>query len=138
MRSRRTLLAILGGVAAFAIVIGSAATLGGIDSTSLGADDTLVASCDTDGVTSAYTSAYDATISGGGYEVASVTIGGIDDGCDGQSMSITLVNAAGTSLGQITQSVPVLAATYTNVVSVLTQQTRWPRNVEGIHVVITG
>ena len=58
MRSRRTLLAVLGGIVAFALVVGAAASLGGLTSTNLGADTSIVAACDTRGITSAYTTVY--------------------------------------------------------------------------------
>ena len=41
-------LAALGGLAAFGILTASAASLGGLTSSSLGADQTVIASCDTD------------------------------------------------------------------------------------------
>jgi hypothetical protein len=135
MRSRRTLLALLGGVLAFAVVVGMAASLGGINSDDLGADDSVVASCDTNGVTSSYTTVYNTTTTAG-FKVDDVTIGGIDDACDGQSMTITLTGAANASLGTVTQAVPVNAA-FTNVVDFVAQNVL-AESVTGIHVVITG
>ena len=132
---RRNLLAILGGVLAFALVVGSAASLGGFTSSTLGADDASVISCDTSGVSSSYTTAYD-TAPTAGFEVRNVTIGAIDDACDGLPMSITLTGAANASLGSVTQNVPVNAA-FTNVVD-FSGQNVLAESVTGIHVVVTG
>lgn len=135
MRSRRTILALLGSVLAFAAVVGMAASLGGITSTNLGADDTVVASCDTDGVTTSYTSVYNTTGTAG-FKVDDVTVGAINDACDGDSMTVTLTGAANASLGQVTQAVPVNAA-FTNVLDFVGQNVL-AEDVTGIHVVITG
>ena len=50
-------------VAVAAFGAASAASLGGLSSAEVGANDTVVASCDTDGVSMTYTTAYDATAS---------------------------------------------------------------------------
>ena len=67
----------------FSAVYGMAAGLGGITSSSLGADDVAVASCDSDGVSSGYTTAWDATDER--YEVTAVTVSGVSNTCDGQN-----------------------------------------------------
>jgi len=135
MRSRRTLLALLGGVLTFAVVVGMAASLGGLTSTGLGADDAVVASCDTDGVTTSYTSVYNMTGTAG-YKVDDVTVGGINDACDGDSMTVTLTGAANADLGSVTQAVPTDPAT-TNVLDFVSEDVL-SEAVTGIHVVITG
>lgn len=134
MRTKRALLAVLGGVLTFAVVVGMAASLGGITSTNLGADDTVVASCDTNGVTTAYTSVYNTTTTAG-FKVDDVTVDGINDACDGDSMTITLTGASNASLGSVTQAVPVNAA-FTNVVDFVGQNVL-SEAVTGIHIVIT-
>ena len=133
MRSRRTVLALLGGILAFALIAGAAASLGGITSGDLGADDAVVASCDTNGVTTSYTSAYSATGTAG-YKVDDVTVGGISDNCDGQTMTVTLTGAAGAELGTVTQPVPVAAA-FTNVLD-FSSEAVLSEDVTGVHVVI--
>lgn len=133
MRSRRTVLALLGGILAFALIAGAAASLGGITSGDLGADDAVVASCDTNGVTTSYTSAYSAT-GAAGYKVDDVTVGGISDNCDGQTMTVTLTGAADAELGTITQAVPVAAA-FTNVLD-FSSEAVLSEDVTGVHVVI--
>jgi hypothetical protein len=67
------------GVLAFGGVIASAATLGTISNASLGAGVQVVASCDTNGVTVAYQTTFDATL--GKYKVTSVDVSGIDAAC---------------------------------------------------------
>lgn len=135
MRHRRVLLAVPAAVLAFALVAGMAASLGGLSSTNLGADDTVVASCDTNGVTTAYTNAYTTTPTAG-FEVDDVTVAGIDDACDGDTMTVTLTGAADASLGEVTQAVPVNAA-FTNVLD-FSGEDVLAESVTGVHVVITG
>lgn len=132
--SKRNLLAVLGAIVAFAIVVASAASLGGLTSDNLGADDAVVASCDTDGVTSSYTSVYNTTGTDG-FKVDDVTIGAINDACDGDDMTVTLTGAAGVSLGEVVQAVPVNAA-FTNVLDFVAEDVL-AEDVTGIHVVIT-
>jgi hypothetical protein len=129
--SKRKTLAIVAAVAAFAAVSASAATLGGLTGTSLGAETSVVAGCDTDGVNVAYTTAYSATPKE--YTVSAVTLSGINvaaSGCTGKIASVTLANTAGTSLAAQTATVvgaslvltfatPVSAAAVTNVAVVI-------------------
>lgn len=92
---KRTLLAGLAGLVVFGGALASASSLGGVNSRALGSGATVVASCDTDGVTLAYTTAYDAAT--GTYRVSGVTVGGIAASCTGQNVQVSLRNAAGTS-----------------------------------------
>ncbi len=87
-RRRRIVAAIIAGAATLGVVGASAASLGGITSNSLGADTAVVGSCDTDGVTLAYTNAYDATL--GRYQTTSVNVTGINAACAGKTLSLTL------------------------------------------------
>lgn len=82
-----------------------AASLGGITSDNLGADSAAVATCDSNGVSTSYTTAYDAT--DGRYEVTAVTVGGVDNACDGKAIAVTLTTAAGASVGSGSTTVPV-------------------------------
>jgi hypothetical protein len=134
MPKRRTLLAVLSGIIVCSLVVAAAASLGGITSSSLGADDSVVASCDTNGVTSAYSTVYNTT-STAGFKVNDVTVGGIDDACDGLTMTVTLTGAANASLGSASQAVPTGVGT-TNVIS-LVGQSILAESVTGIHIVIT-
>jgi hypothetical protein len=98
----------------------------------LGADDTVVASCDTDGVTLAYTYAYNTTGTAG-YKVVTVTVGAINDACDGQAIGVTLTNAANTSLESVSSTVPVGVGTS---VTLAFASTTLAEAVVGAHVVI--
>ena len=71
----------------------SAASLGGVQSTSLGSSATVVASCDTDGVALDYSTAYNAE--SGTYVVNSVTVDNINDACKGQMIEVSLENDKG-------------------------------------------
>ncbi len=131
MLKRRNLLALLAGVLAFALVVGAAASLGGITSSNLGADDSVVASCDTDGVTTAYTTVYNTTGSAG-FKVDDVTVGAIAAPCVGDSMTITLTGAANASLASATSTVAAGTTTTVDLGS-----TALAEAVTGVHVVIT-
>jgi hypothetical protein len=109
-RRKGAMVAGLLGVVAFGGAFASAAGLGITDG-SLGAGVTLVASCDTDGVTLGYTTAYDAT--SGTYKTATVNVTGIAAACAGKKLDITVKNAAGTSLG--TGSVASIVGTSASV-----------------------
>ena len=128
-RKRYVAAALLAGVAMFG-AIAMAANLGGITSENLGADSSVVASCDTDGVTTAFTVAYDSVDARN--EVTAVSVGGVDAACAGQALTVTLTDVADVSLDATT----VVAATGTNVVAATT-----PPDAElvfNVHIVITG
>ena len=79
--------------------LASAAQLN-IASASLGAGTQLVATCDTNGVTVGFETAYAA----GKYDATSVVINGIADTCAGQNIAITLTDAAGVVVGQVAKT----------------------------------
>jgi hypothetical protein len=95
--NKRLVLGIAAGAAAFAAVAASAATLGGLTSTSLGAETTVVAACDTDGVTLDYTTA----LSGTDYKVTAISLGGVNAACANKAVKISLSDGT-TSLGEVT------------------------------------
>ena len=130
VRGRGPVVAVLAGLLAFGVVGAAAASLGGLGGKNLGADDSVVASCDTDGVSIAYTNAYDAT--SGLYKVTSVTVSGIAATCSGQSMSVTLRDTANVSLGTGTA---IVAGTSQAVAIAPTASAKL---VTGAAVVITG
>lgn len=129
---KRTMIAILAGLLVFASVFAMAASLGGITSTEVGADNTVVASCDTNGVTTAYVTGWDATDKR--YEVTSVTVGGVNDACDGDNLSVSLTNAAGDQIGSGTMVMP--AGAPTSFAVALTTAASAQLTV-GVHVVIS-
>jgi len=95
---RKKIVAILSALLVVGIVgAASAATLGGLNSENLGADTTVVASCDNDGIDLGYTSAFSA----GEYAVSAVVLSDVDAACAGQDVEVTLVDGAGASVGQV-------------------------------------
>jgi hypothetical protein len=88
--SRRTIAGIVAGLTVFGAVFASAASLGGITSGQVGADDAAVLSCDTDGVTTAYTTSWDGTDDR--YEISTVTVSGIAAGCLTKTLSVSLTD----------------------------------------------
>ena len=88
--------AVLGGVLAAGLVGASAASLGGLTSGGLGSDDQIVASCDTDGITVAYTNTYNATAQA--YQVTAVNFTAVNAACNGKAASVSLRNGT-TNLG---------------------------------------
>jgi hypothetical protein len=91
--AKRHLLALVAGVAVSGATLASAATLGGISAHSLGASNSVVAACDTNGIGVAYTNAYNAAAQH--FEVTGVNLSGIDAACNGKTMTVTL--ASGTT-----------------------------------------
>jgi hypothetical protein len=101
-RFRRGALIMLG-VGTFGIAGASAASLGGLTSSGVGAENGAVTSCDTDGVSIAYATAYDTTA--GLYKVSTVTVSGLAAACSGKTLNITLYDAANASLGAGTATI---------------------------------
>jgi hypothetical protein len=85
------------GIVAVGGVLASAASIGTVSSATLGSGVSVVASCDTDGVTVAYTNTYNPA--NGNYEVSSVTIGGIAAACNTKALAITLADGAKAAQG---------------------------------------
>lgn len=100
--SRKKLLAVAAAVGVFGTLTASAASLGGLSSTSLGADQTIVASCDTDGVALAYTNNYD--VATNSYRTSAVTMSGVATACVGKTFKLTLSDPT-VSLGETTGTV---------------------------------
>ena len=132
MSTRRVFSGALVALCAFGAVYAMAATLGGITSNKVGADNVAIASCDTDGVTAAYTTAWDATDKR--YEVSTATVGSVNDACDGETLKVTLTDSAGASLGEGTLSIPSSAATS---FAVTITPNISAKLAEGIHAVIS-
>ena len=106
---KRVLIALLAGFVVFAGVFAMAATLGGITSSAVGADNTVVAACDSDGVSVSYATGWDA--GDDRYEITSVTVAGVSDVCDGQTLSVSLTDSTDTQIGSGSTAIPTSAAT---------------------------
>jgi hypothetical protein len=130
--SRRTIAGILAGLTVFGAVFAMAASLGGITSGSVGADDAAVASCDTDGVTTTYTSSWDATDER--YEVTGVTVGGINNNCDARTLSVSLTDTSGAQIGSGSVTVPTDVLAFT--ASVTLSPAASAELTTGVHVAI--
>ena len=128
---KRALIAILAGLVVFAGVFAMAASLGGVTSTKVGADNTAVTSCDTDGVTTSYATSWDATDKQ--YEVTAVTVGNVNDACDGETLSVSLTDSTGSQIGSGTLTIPTSAAT-SHTVTLTTAASA--KLTEGVHVLI--
>jgi hypothetical protein len=129
---KRTILALLVSLAVFCSLYVMAASLGGITSDKVGADSAVVASCDTDGVTTAYTTAWDATNKR--YSITSVTVGGVSDTCDGETLSVSLTDSSGAQIGSGSVAIPTSAATS---FAVSMSPTPSAKLTEGVNVLIT-
>jgi hypothetical protein len=135
---KRIIFAISASLIVFGVALAMAASLGGLMSDDLGAEDSVVASCDTNGVTTSYSVAYSTTGSAG-YKVGNVVVGSIADACNGATLSVTLTGAGGSSLGEQSTTVNVDSATSdtSDTVSFAATNTL-AESVTGVHVVIDG
>lgn len=102
MSIRNKSIAVLAGVAVFAIVSASAATLGGLETNDLGANSNSVKAQASSGVVVSWQTAYDATLNGGtgGYKVSGVTLTPAAPAT--AQVKLTLKSSTGASLGEIT------------------------------------
>lgn len=127
---KRTALAITAGLIVATAALASAASLGGLEVSALGADDAVVASCDTDGIDANFSAVYDAASSS--YHVDQVTLDAIDAACNGQELSVTLADVDGGELAEHTIAVDDVSMT------VDVGPTVAAHTVEHIAVVVTG
>jgi len=88
----------------------SAATLGRLDSTSLGAGQNAVASCNTTGIALAYTNVYNAASND--YQTTAVTLSDVASSCMGKHYQLTLSGGA-SSLSESTGTVTLAAGSQT-------------------------
>ena len=135
MPAKKLVFASLFGLTLFGTAMGSAASLGGISAEGLGADDTIVASCDTDGVTTSYTTAYSASGTAG-YKVATVTIGGLNNACDGDAIEVRLTGGSNASLETVTKTIETDAGSTSTVLTF--GSSTLAESVTGVHVVVSG
>lgn len=125
-------------VAALGVIglgLASAAQLN-LTSGALGAGTTVVASCDTDGVTVKFADAYQTAAKG--YAVTALTLSGIATACAGQTVTVDLLDAdpaaSAASLTQLTGTVAAGGGTLTLPVSASVKAA----DVKGVAVVIAG
>jgi hypothetical protein len=118
--------------AAASASIALAATLSPITATKIGAGNTAVFACDTDGFTHSYTT------SGG--NVTAITIGGIaDPACEAGSLRATVTNSAGGSIASAgPQTIATDGDTLDNSMTLSTSPQPLATLVAGIHIVVEG
>jgi hypothetical protein len=87
----------LSGLVAFGAVWAAAAQLT-VNSSTLGAGTSVVASCDTNGVDVSYTNSWDAVNKH--FKVGSVVVTNLDDACRGKAMTIELQDSSNVSLSE--------------------------------------
>ena len=127
----KKVLAAFGGLAAFGILTASAASLGGLTSSSLGADQTVIASCDTDGINMAYSTAYDATTNA--YKTTAVTISNVNAACANKTYKLTMSDGT-VSLNETSGTVTLTAGSQTIALSASVDS----KSVTKTALVITG
>lgn len=103
--------AVLGALIAAALVSASAATLGGLTSHTLGANDSVVAACDTDGIGINYTYAYNVTSQW--YDVTAVNFTGVNAACDTLDASVSLAGAGALLTTQASAGIAVVTGGFT-------------------------
>jgi hypothetical protein len=101
---KRLLLALLFGTFVYSIAFASAATIGTVTDAGVGAGNTVVASCDTDGVNTAYGTAYSSSAPAG-YNVTTVSVTAINAACNGKAISVTVAKGDGSTPASGTGSV---------------------------------
>jgi hypothetical protein len=125
---RRLILALLLGSVVFAITWASAATLT-VNNATLGAGSSVTSSCDPD-----VNISYGTTYTGGtGYTVSSVTVAALNTAaCAGNTIGVTLADAANGGIGSGTAPVPGTGDTATVPIAGAPPVT----SVANVHVVI--
>ena len=132
MKRKKVFVAVMGGVLSMGLVGASAATLGTLSGAGLGADDQVVAACDTDGITVGYTTAYSAVAQT--YQVTAVNFTGVNAACNAKAASVSLRNGA-TNLGTTNVASITVAA---NAFSVTLGAAVTASSVNGLSLVISG
>lgn len=128
---KRLVIAIIAGLVVFGGTFAFAASLGGVTTGTVGDSATVIASCDTNGVTTAFgTPTWDATNKR--YGVTTLNVTSIDAACNGLTIKVTLTDSSGASLGEATGTVASGAASLTFSPSVSAA------SVTGMEVVIAG
>ena len=128
---KRILIAMVAGLVVFGGAFAFAASLGGVTTGTVGDSATVVASCDTDGVTATFGAPSWDSVSKQ-YGMATLNVTSINAACNGLGIRVTLKDGTGASLGESTGSVAAGAASLTFSPSVSAQ------SVAGIDVVIAG
>ena len=129
---KRAALALLASASIAGIAGASAASLGGATAGSLGSDDSVVASCDTDGISIGYTTAYSASAQK--YQVTAVNFTAVNPACTLKAASVSLRQGATLLTTQTAASITVA----TNAFSIALSTPVEAKLVDGVSLVISG
>ena len=132
---RKKAAAIIAGLALTGLAGASAASLGDIKTEGLGAAADDVTSCDTDGVTVAYETSYDATAAA--VQVDTVTISNVAALCDGKTFDVVLFDGDGATLGSKSGTVALTTGAFDVDMSAESPIID-AEDVEGIAITISG
>ena len=110
---KRTLFAAVASMMVFGSVYAFAASLSSVTTAKVGAATSALASCDTDGVSTSYTSAWDTTDKR--YEITAVTVSAISDTCDGQTAYVSVNDSTNVSLSTGSTAIPTAVGTSVTV-----------------------
>ena len=107
----------------------SAATLGTINTDTLGASADVVSSCDTDGVDVGYVTSYDVA---GDFSVDQAVVSSVNAACDGLDWEVVLYGTAGDPLDSASGTIATSGTFTANFTGVSVE------DVENIAIAITG
>lgn len=99
MKMRRKMMAVLAGLLVFGLVSAAAATLGGLNIQSLGAESEVVAACDPDGINVEWST----SLVGLDYVVDGVTLSDVDEDCAGLDVEVTLFDSTNAVLATLSE-----------------------------------
>ena len=125
-------MALLAGVTIAGVASASAATLGTVTTTSLGSGDSVVASCDTDGIAINYTTVYSASLQK--YQVTAVNFTGVNAACNLLAASVSLRNSTTLLTTQTAPSITVATSAFSITLTTAVDA----QLVNGASLVITG
>lgn len=128
----RFLVGIVALLAFTGVAYAAAASLGGITTPTVGSSDAVVASCDTDGVTVAYETAYDSSLgTNGAYYVTAVDLSGVNAACNGLTADVTLSDG-----GSSAQSGSLALVASPGTTSIPVSPHFDAGGIDGVHIVI--
>src|SRR5688572_3122640 len=112
---KRITLSIAAGLVVFTGVFAMASSMGVTSSGQVGAGSASVSACDSDGVSTTYTTGWDTTDKR--FEIASVTVTGIANTCDTLPIAVSLTDGSDVQLGSGSDTVPNDAGATSHTVS---------------------
>ncbi len=112
---KRVTLSIAAGLVVFGGVYAMASSMGVTSTGQVGAGSSSVSACDSDGVSTTYTTAWDTTDKR--FEISSVTVSGIANTCDTLPIAVSLTDGSDVQLGSGSDTVPNDAGVTSHTVS---------------------